>query len=106
MHMANAMGTKVLGLHAASNPASLRPLLRPPLVREQYDEAARKFLGKPASEMAWGSKIEKPGVMDLITVDDVIERFEAPRARATSALAERHVTARLASAAPPDQTAR
>ncbi|MEP7187446.1 MAG: ADP-heptose--LPS heptosyltransferase, partial [Rhodanobacter sp.] len=39
--------------------------------------AARKYLGKPASEISWGSKIEKPGVMDLISVDDVIERFEA-----------------------------
>jgi heptosyltransferase I len=25
----------------------------------------------------WGTKIERPGVMDLIGVDDVIERFEA-----------------------------
>ena len=33
--------------------------------------------GKPASEIPWGRKIEKPGVMDLITVDDAIERYEA-----------------------------
>ena len=41
------------------------------------DEAARKYLGKPADELAWGTKIEKPGVMDLIAVDAVVERFEA-----------------------------
>lgn len=43
----------------------------------RYDDAARKFLGKPASAIAWGSKIERPGVMDLITIDDVIDRFDA-----------------------------
>jgi heptosyltransferase I len=44
---------------------------------DKYDEAARQFLGRPASELAWGTKIERPGVMGLIGVDDVIERFEA-----------------------------
>jgi heptosyltransferase I len=43
----------------------------------KYDEAARRYLGKPASEIPWGSKIERPGVMDLIGVDEVIERYEA-----------------------------
>jgi heptosyltransferase I len=43
----------------------------------RYDAAARKYLGKAASELPWGKKIEKPGVMDLISVDDVIERYEA-----------------------------
>ncbi|MBD8874012.1 glycosyltransferase family 9 protein [Rhodanobacter sp. DHB23] len=77
MHMANAVGTKVLGLHAASNPNRSGPYSDRRWCVDKYDEAARRFLGKPASELAWGTKIEKPGVMDLIAVDDVIERFEA-----------------------------
>lgn len=77
MHMANAVGTRVLGLHAASNPDRSGPYSDRRWCVNKYDEAARKYLGKPASEIAWGSKIEKPGVMDLISVDDVIERFEA-----------------------------
>ena len=44
---------------------------------DRYDAAARKFKGKPASELAWGTKIEYAGVMDLIEVDDVVERFTA-----------------------------
>jgi heptosyltransferase I len=80
MHMANAVGTKVLGLHAASNPDRSGPYSDRRWCVNKYDEAARKYLGKPASEIAWGSKIEKPGVMDLIGVDDVIERFEAAAA--------------------------
>jgi heptosyltransferase I len=80
MHMANAVGTKVLGLHAASNPDRSGPYSDRRWCVNKYDEAARKYLGKPASEIAWGSKIEKAGVMDLISVDDVIERFEAAAA--------------------------
>jgi heptosyltransferase I len=77
MHMANAVGTRVLGLHAASNPDRSGPYSDRRWCVNKYDEASRKYLGKPASDIAWGSKIEKPGVMDLIGIDDVIERFEA-----------------------------
>ncbi len=77
MHMANAVGTKVLGLHAASNPDRSGPYSDRRWCVDKYDEASRKYLGKAASEIAWGRKIEKPGVMDLISIDDVIERFEA-----------------------------
>jgi len=77
MHMANAAGTRVLGLHAASNPDRSGPYSDRRWCVNKYDEAARKYLGKPASDIAWGSKIEKPGVMDLISVDNVIERYEA-----------------------------
>ena len=77
MHMANAVGTKVLGLHAASNPDRSGPYSDRRWCVDKYDEAAHRFLGKPASGRAWGTKIKKPGVMDLITVDDVIERLEA-----------------------------
>jgi len=77
MHMANAVGTKVLGLHAASNPDRSGPYSDRRWCVNKYDEAARQYLGKPASEIAWGRKIEKPGVMDLISVDDVVERYEA-----------------------------
>ena len=77
MHMANAVGTKVLGLHAASNPDRSGPYSDRRWCANKYDAAARKYLGKPASELAWGTKIEHAGVMDLISVDDVIDRFDA-----------------------------
>jgi heptosyltransferase I len=77
MHMANAAGTRVLGLHAASNPNRSGPYSDRRWCVDKYDEAARKYLHKPAADIAWGTKIEYPGVMDLIAVDDVIERFEA-----------------------------
>ncbi len=76
MHIANAMGTKVLGLHAASNPARSGPYSDRRYCADRYDDAARKFRGKPASELKWGTKIEHDGVMDLVTVDDAIAAFE------------------------------
>ncbi|MEO5566577.1 MAG: glycosyltransferase family 9 protein [Luteimonas sp.] len=76
MHIANAMGTKVLGLHAASNPARSGPYSDRSYCVDRYDDAARKFLHKPASALRWGTKIEVEGVMDLVTVDDAIAAFE------------------------------
>lgn len=80
MHIANAMGTKVLGLHAASNPARSGPYSDRRYCVDRYDDAARKYLGQPASELPWGRKIERAGVMDLVTVDDAIAAFERFRA--------------------------
>lgn len=77
MHMANAVGTAVLGLHAASNPQRSGPYSDRRWCVDRYDAAARKYLGRPASELAWGTKIERDGVMDLIDTAAVIERFDA-----------------------------
>lgn len=77
MHMANAVGTPVLGLHAASNPQRSGPYSDRRWCVDRYDAAALRFRKKPASALPWGTKLEYPGVMDLIAVDDVIERLEA-----------------------------
>ncbi|QIK81958.1 glycosyltransferase family 9 protein [Lysobacter sp. HDW10] len=76
MHIANAMGTKVLGLHAASNPRRSGPYSDTRYCADRYDDAARKYLGKPAAELKWGTKIEHDDVMQLITVEDGIAAFE------------------------------
>ena len=80
MHIANAMGTKVLGLHAASNPLRSGPYSDVRYCVDRYDAAARKHLGKPADQLKWGTKIEFDEVMSLITVDDAIAAFERYRA--------------------------
>lgn len=76
MHIANAMGTKVLGLHAASNPVRSGPYSDLRYCVDRYDDAARTYLGKPASAIGWGTKIEHAGVMDLVTVEDAVAAFE------------------------------
>ncbi|WP_337246180.1 glycosyltransferase family 9 protein [Luteimonas sp. gir] len=80
MHIANAMGTKVLGLHAASNPVRSGPYSDLRFCVDRYDDAARRFLGKPAADLKWGTKIEFDDVMALVTVDDAIAAFERRRA--------------------------
>jgi heptosyltransferase I len=79
MHIANAMGTKVLGLHAASNPARSGPYSDRRYYVDRYDDAARRYIGKPAAALKWGAKIEHDGVMELVTVDDAIDAFERYR---------------------------
>lgn len=76
MHIANAMGTRVLGLHAASNPARSGPYSDRRFCVDRYDDAARRHLGKPAAALKWGAKIEREGVMDLVTVADAVAAFE------------------------------
>jgi len=76
MHIANAMGTKVLGLHAGSNPNRSGPYSDRRYCADRYDDAARKYLGKQAADLKWGTKIEFDDVMELITVEDGIAAFE------------------------------
>lgn len=77
MHMANAVGTRVIGLHAASNPNRSGPYSDRRWCVDRYDAAARRFKHKPAEALAWGTKLEYDGVMDLIETEAVIERLDA-----------------------------
>ena len=76
-HMATCTGTPVIGLHAASNPRRSGPYLSRQWCVDAYNQACQTFLKLPSSQVAWGTKIEKPGVMDLISTDAVIERIDA-----------------------------
>jgi heptosyltransferase I len=76
VHMANAMGTKVLGLYACTDRERSGPYSDLSHSVNHYDEAARKFIGKPASQLRWGKRVEFPGVMDLVPVEEVISRFD------------------------------
>lgn len=84
LHMANAMGSAVIGLHAASNPARSGAYSNREWCVDRYDAAARRFRGKPAAALRWGAKLELPGVMDLIEVADVtatLDRLLAARGK-------------------------
>ncbi len=77
VHMASAVGTPVIGLYAATNPARSGPYLSRDWCIDRYPQAARRFLGKAPEELEWWTKIERPGVMDLVETDAVIERLDA-----------------------------
>ena len=75
-HMATMVGTPVLGLYAATNPARSGPYLSRRWCVDAYPEAARVFRGVEAQELPWGHKIEEDGVMDLISVEEVTARLD------------------------------
>jgi heptosyltransferase I len=76
-HLATAVGTPVVGLYAATNPARSGPYHSRPWCVDRYGDAALHFLHKPAGEIPWTTKIERAGVMDLVTLDDAVERIDA-----------------------------
>lgn len=77
VHIANAMGTKTIGLYAATDPARSGPYGQLAMCVNRYADAARKYRDRAPETLRWGTKIEEPGVMELITVDDVLEKFSA-----------------------------
>jgi heptosyltransferase I len=75
-HIASALGTPVIGLYAATWSRRSGPYNSLNLCVDRYEEAARRFRRREATELRWGHRIEEPGVMDLIRPADVIERLE------------------------------
>ena len=75
-HMATMVDTPVIGLYGPTNPARSGPYLSRRWCVDVYDAAARKFLAKPASELPWTTKIEVPGVMELIEVPAVTAKLD------------------------------
>ena len=55
----------------------VRALLVPLHCVDRYAEAARIFLGKEPQQMGWATKVEVPGVMDLITPAAVTAKLDA-----------------------------
>jgi heptosyltransferase I len=75
-HMATLVNTPVLGLYAATNPARSGPWRSRDWCVDAYDAAARQFHQRTAADLPWTTKIERPGVMDLISVAAVCERLD------------------------------
>ena len=75
-HLATCADKPVIGLYAATNPDRATPYLSRKWCVNRYPDAARRYLGKDWQAIPWGTKIEKPGVMELITVADVREKLD------------------------------
>lgn len=73
IHIANALGTKVVGLYACTDAERSGPYSDRRFCVNHYDQASRQFLKKPAEALSWGKRVEFPGVMDLIETDEVID---------------------------------
>jgi heptosyltransferase I len=77
VHMATMVGLPVVGLYAATRTARAGPYLSRDWCVDVYEAAAQKFHGRRSAQVAWTLKIEKPGVMALISVEAVIAKLDA-----------------------------
>lgn len=75
VHIASALGTPVLGLYAATWSLRSGPYRSLELCIDRFPEAARRFRNRSPEELRWGTRLERPGVMDLVETDAVIERL-------------------------------
>ena len=75
-HMATMVGTPVIGLMAGTRSARSGPYLSQHWCVDRYDAAARKYRGRPASELPWIETIEIPGVMDLVETEAVCAKLD------------------------------
>jgi heptosyltransferase I len=74
-HIASALNTPVIGLYAATWSKRSGPYNSLDLSVDRFEEAARKYRDREATELRWGTRIEESGVMDLIRPQDVIEQM-------------------------------
>ncbi len=74
-HIAMTVGTPVVGLYATSNPHRTGPYFSEHLVVDRYRDAVGKEFGKPVEDLRWGQRVRDPDAMNLILVDDVIEKI-------------------------------
>lgn len=75
-HIANAVGTKVIGLYACTNPQRSGPYNSLQHCVNRFPQAVSKFANTTLDKIRWNSKVELPGVMELITVEDVIAKLD------------------------------
>jgi heptosyltransferase I len=76
VHMANSAKTACIGLYASSNPLRTGPYHYQQLVVNKYPEAVEKFLHKTTDSVKWGQRVRNSEVMNLIKVNDVIEKID------------------------------
>jgi heptosyltransferase I len=75
-HMATMVGTPVVGLYAATNPARSGPYLSRLWCVDAYAQAARRYRWSTPEKLPWTEKIERRGVMDLIGVEQVTAKLD------------------------------
>ena len=76
-HMAVSQQTPVLGLYGHSNPKRTGPYLYQKYTAEVYHQNIKAQKGRSAQHLAWGTRVKGKNIMEQITVEDVITKFDA-----------------------------
>ena len=75
-HIANALGTPVIGLYANSNPYRTGPYSNIENTVNQYPDALLETYGKKVSQVRWGRRVRRDDIMDFIKKEDVIKKID------------------------------
>lgn len=75
-HMAAAMNTPVVALHAVTNPSVSGPYTFQHLAVNRYPQAVQKVLGLTMEQHVWGTHVHGDEAMSLIHTDDVLAQLE------------------------------
>jgi len=76
-HLANAVGTPVIGLYATTNPDRARPYSFPQYVVNQYPQAVQDKYAKSVAELPWGVRVRDKGTMERISITDVKHKLDS-----------------------------
>ncbi len=80
-HIANAVGTPVIGLYATSNPERTGPYRWREITVNRYPDAVDAEFQQKPEDLPWGKRVRSPEAMALITVEDVTTRLDGVMAR-------------------------
>ena len=75
-HLANAAGTPVIGLYAATNPRRAGPYGSLDLVVSRYAESVQARYGQSPDHVRWGARVRTPGTMERIPPKDVVAALD------------------------------
>ncbi|MFC3908784.1 glycosyltransferase family 9 protein [Legionella dresdenensis] len=75
-HMATAVGTPVVALHAVTSANVSGPYLYRHLAVDYYPQAVETVLNKTETTNVWGTHAHGPDTMKLVPVDEVIAKLE------------------------------
>lgn len=75
-HIANAVGTPVIGLYATSNPKRTGPYCSLELTVNTYPEALQQYEGLTEAEACWGKRVRDETALELITLAAITSKLD------------------------------
>lgn len=75
-HIANAVGTRVIGLYANSNPYRTGPYSSLNFTVNKYPEALWQTYHKKPEQVRWGRRVRRDDVMEFIKIQDVKDKID------------------------------
>lgn len=75
IHIADALGTKVVGLYAVAPAVLTGPYQNQQTVVDHYPQALHNLLNKDVNTVKWGTRVHHPNAMSFFTEGEVLEKL-------------------------------